>query len=250
MSIVSIFLIVSIVIFFVSQTILMSPVYFLSSLFSLPRASLYSLVYADKTSDEISLLRLENTKLKEKLQELNTLKKDNEALRSQFEDATVVTNALVPAKVVGLKGSVQSPTNFILDQGTTSGIKKGMPVVVGQQLVGKIIKVSSYFSEVMLVVNKDFSTIAQSGENSSPGIIQGYDEFILFDHVVITDTISKKETVVTKGELDSNGVGIPPGFIVGEIIKVNKSDTKPLQSATVKSLLKFSSLPVVFVLKQ
>lgn len=249
-SLVSIFLIFTVIILIISQTIFMSPFYFLSSLFSVPRASLHSLVYADRSSDEISSLRSENTKLKEKMQEFNTLKRDNEALRSQFEDTTVLDSQLLPAKVVGFKGTPQNPTSFILDQGSQSGIKKGMPVVVGQQLVGKISQVNPYFSEVVLVVHKEFTTIAESGENNSPGIIQGFDEFILFDHVVITDTISKKETVITKGELDRNGVGIPPGLIIGEITKVNKSDTKPFQNATVKSLLQLSSLSTVFVLKQ
>ncbi len=249
-SIVSIFLCVSVVIFLLSQTVIVSPFYFIASLFSAPRVTLYQAVYANQNSDEVSFLKSENAKLVEKLQELNTLKKDNVALRSQFEDTVVPSNTLIPARVVGFKGSPQNPTDFILDQGAKSGISKGMPVIVGKQLVGKVVQINSYFSEVMLTVNKNFTTIAESGEHNSPGIISGYDEFILFDHVVITDTISKNETVITRGELDGRGVGIPSGFIIGKITRVNKSDTKPLQSATVESMLQFNSLSTVFVIKQ
>ncbi len=249
-SILSIFLGISACIFLLSQTVIVSPFYFVSSLFSVPRASLYSLVHANSNSDELSQLKKENVRLRELLQELHAIKKDNIALRSQFEDTTISSSTLLPARIVGFKGSPQNPTSFVLDQGSNSGILKDMPVIVGKQLVGKIIDVNPYFSEVMLVIHKNFSAIAETGEHKSPGIIQGYDEFILFDHVVITDTISKDENVITKGELGRNGVGIPPGFIIGKIIKVNKSDTKPFQSATVQTLLDFNSLSTVFVVKQ
>lgn len=249
-SILSIFLSISICIFLLSQTIIVSPFYFVSSLFSIPRFALHSLAYANSNSDELSQLRKENIKLKELLQEMSTIKKDNTALRSQFEDTTTSSSTLLPARIVGFKGSPQNPTSFVLDQGAKSGIIKGMPVIIGKNLVGKIIDTNPYFSEAMLVTHKNFSTIALSGDHNSPGIIQGFDEFILFDHVVITDTISKNENVITKGELDKNGVGIPPDFIIGKIEKVNKSDAKPFQNATVQSLLDFNSLSTVFVIKQ
>lgn len=243
------FLCVSVFVYLFSQSI-SSPFLFLASLFNSPRVFLHETVYAKKGKSELDELRLENTKLKEQLQQMNAIKKDNTALRSQFESSTISSQTLIPSKIVGFKGSPQNPTGFVLDQGLLSGIKKDAPVIVGNQLVGKISKVNKYFSEVVLVLHKDFTTLAISGEHNSPGIITGFDEFMILDHVTITDTISKNELILTKGEVNSKGLGIPPGIIVGKITRVDKSDTQPLQSAVVKSMSSFNSLSTVFVIKQ
>ncbi|MBP7832689.1 MAG: rod shape-determining protein MreC [Candidatus Levybacteria bacterium] len=247
--IVSVFLCLSVFVYLFSQSV-SSPMLFLASFFSPSRVFLHESVYAQKGSSELDVLRLENEKLKEQLLQMNAIKKDNIALRSQFEDSVISPQILIPSKIVGFKGSPQNPTGFVLDQGARSGIKKGSPIIVGNQLIGKIYQVNEYFSEVMLVIHKDFTTLAISGEHDSPGIITGFDEFMIFDHVTITDTISKNESVLTKGELNSTGIGIPPGLVIGKITRVDKSDTQPLQSAVVEHMIPFNSLSTVFVIKQ
>lgn len=212
------------------------------------RASLYGVSHAqEKGSSEMDKLRAANTKLLSKMVDYNNLKKDNEALRSQFQSTAVSSQKLLPAKIVGFKGSLSSPDVFILSAGTNNHIKKGMAVISGNNLVGEIKNVSPYFSEVILVQNSNFSTLGVASENNSPGIVKGEEDFIIFDHVVITDTISQNDTVVTKGEQNGSGIGIPAGLIIGKITDINKSETQPFQSGIVKSLVNFQKLSTVFV---
>lgn len=243
----SAFLILSFFIFFFSKS-LSSPVDFLSSLFSFPRASLYGFAHAQSAPTEYEKLQDENKKLREKLTELNFLRQDNAALRSQFQDTTIPSEKLLPAKIVGFKGSIFAPSSFILNQGEKSNIKKGMGVIAGHELVGKIWNVSRYYSEVILPTNKDFSTLGVSAENNTPGIVAGQEDLILFGDVVITDTISKNETIETKGEKDVAGIGLPAGLIIGKVKTVNKSETQPFQSAVVESLVDFKKLTTVFII--
>ena len=233
---------------FIFSDFLSSPFDSITRLFSYPRAGLYSFAHAQGRDSETDKLISENKKLREQLSQMHFLKTDNDALRSQFQDTTVSSEKLLPAKIIGFKGSILNPSGFILDQGEKSSIKKGMAVVLGHDLVGKIGKVTSYYSEVDLPKNKNFSTLAVSTDNNAPGILVGQEDFMLFGDVVITDTISKNETVITKGDVNSSGVGIPPGLIIGKIKTINNSETKPFQSAVVESLLDFKKLTTVFVI--
>lgn len=223
------------------------PFDFVSHLFNSPRSFLYSMVSAESSPSELDKLKSENAKLLLQLSQMNALKKDNDALRSQFQDTTMPSENLLPARIVGFSGSLDNPTTLVLDQGSKSNVKTGMAVVLKDNLVGKIGKVTQWNAELILPVNKKFSTLAVASTHNSPGIINGEEDFVLLNHVVITDTISKNEVVVTKGEKNVEGVGIPQNLIIGKIMTINKSESQPFQSAVVKSLVNFKKLTTVFV---
>lgn len=243
------FLILSLIIVSFGRNI-SSPLNFLSSIFTPSRIYVYGIVHAAPESGELQRLKSENANLSEKLIKLKEIERDNIALRSQFKDTTVSSQKLLPARIVGFKGPFNNPNIFLIDQGSAAGVKKDMAVIIKNTLVGKISKVDNKYSEVMLITHKNFTTLASTLDHNSPGIITGFDDFMFFDHVVITDTISKGEKIITKGELNSNGIGIPPGLILGSITKINKSDTKPFQNALVATPLNLSKITTVFVISE
>lgn len=243
---VSLFLILSALISLFSQKI-STPFDFISHLSSFPRAFLYSSVHAETKPTELDLLKQENTDLRAKLVKLSSFQADNSALRSQFEDTILPPQTLLPAKAIGFMGTLDKPTELLLDQGGNSGIKEGMAVVSGHILIGKIKKVTPWNCELVLTVSKKFSTLGSASGNGATGVVSGEEDFILFDNVVITDTLSKGETVVSKGEVDANGVGIPADLIIGEVVSVNKSESSPFQSAFIKTLINFKKLTTVFI---
>lgn len=226
-----------------------TPFDFVSHTFSPIRAFLYSSAHAETKPTELDLLKQENINLRVKLTKLYALQKDNNALRSQFEDATLSSEALLPAKVIGFNGSLDNPTELLLDQGGNSGVKQGMAVVSGHVLVGKIGKVTSWNCQLILIASKNFSTLGITSQENSTGVVSGEDDFILLKNVIITDNLTKGETVVTKGDVNKNGTGIPPDLIIGKIISINKSDSSPFQSAFIKPLVNFEKLTTVFVVK-
>lgn len=236
-----------IILFFFSST-LSKPIDFIVSILSFPRTGLYSVVYAQGKLTREDTLLIENKKLSEQLAKMDSLKRDNDALRSQFQETTQLSTDLLPAKVIGFTGALNNPTTLILNQGENNHVRSGMAVIVGANLVGKIGKTTHWSSELILPVSKKFSTLGVTSEHNSPGIIKGEEDFILFENVVITDFISKNEMVVTKGEKGLNGLGIPPDLIIGKIVLVNKSETQPFQSAQVKSLVDFKKLTIVFII--
>ena len=100
---------------------------------------------------------------------------------------------------------------------------------------------------MILVNNKDFSALGKDIFGNAPGVVHGESDFVLFDKVAITDNLQKNDLVVTFGEINEQGFGIPPDVVVGKITTVNKSENRPFQNAKVESIINYSKLEIVFV---
>ena len=220
----------------------------IQSIFSNPKAALYSLKSGQLESDQIKQLKNENSDLKKKIIEYESIKRDNEALRSQFETAAADEYKIMPAKIIGFLGTYSAPASFILDQGVQNGIKSGMAVVMQNNLVGKINKVDQLTSQVTLVTDPDFSALAKTSDGKASGIAKGNEDFILLDRVSINDTLSKGILLLSTGDINGQGVGMPPDFVIGKIVSVNRSPSLPLQTAKVQSELNFNRLETVFII--
>jgi len=220
------------------------------TVFSPPKALLYDLRVFISRGDgaELRKIKEENTRLSEKLIEFQRLKGDNEALRSQFETAETKKFNLLPARVIGFLGRFSSPVSLIIDRGQRHGVKVGMAVVLQNNLVGKIIQVSPSYSQVILPLNEKFSVLGKTAEGNVPGVTRGVEDFILLDRVHVNEKITPGELILTKGEINEKGFGVPPDFIIGHVSSVNKNESLPFQTAKIEALVSFSKLNLVFIL--
>lgn len=238
-----------IVIFFARST---PPILFTSgvfqNLFSIPKSFIYDFRgNGSQESGQIKKLIEENKNLSKKLLEFERIKKDNDAFRSQFETEQAKQYKLLPAKVIGFGGSFSNPTTLVIDKGTSDGVKKDMAVISDNNLVGKIGEVSQNYSQLILPVSKKFMTLGKTSEGQLLGVVSGTGDFIFFDRVETTKTLTNGETVLTKGEVNSSGAGVPPDFVIGKISSVNKNESLPFQNAKIESIIQFSRLYTVFV---
>lgn len=219
------------------------------SVYRAPKAALYSLSAAANPESELERLRTENIALREQLVTFEHLKKDNEALKSQFEEEAIESSTLLPAEIVGFQGGIANPDILIIDKGQRDGIVNGQAVVIGKNLVGVIQTAGDTYSSVLLVTNPSFSTVAKTSTQGALGIVQGTGDALLFDRVEITDEINKGDILVTRGTMEGDGNGIPPDLVLGVIDSIRKVDSEPFQGAQVKSLIDSDSLTRVFILK-
>jgi len=230
------------------------PLSFLTSIaqtiFSAPKEFLYktkTVVVSGKKVDAEKLIA-ENSRLTAKLVEFDRLKQDNVALQSQFETPEPPSNSLMPARVVGFLGEFANPITFIIDKGENDGLKKDMAVISGKNLVGKVANVSKNFSQVMLVLHPQFTTLAKSSDSQATGVVRGEGSFILLDTVAITDNLNKEAIITTKGDISQESIGIPQDLIIGKVVSLNKASSAPFQTAKVESFLSFSRLDIVFIM--
>lgn len=205
-----------------------------------------STVTEDKLREQVKSLQVQVAKYQ-------ALEKDNKALRDQFESADVSSQELLPAKVVGFVTFIPgvSPVEqLVIDKGERDGVRAGDVVVFKNNLVGKIIITYPHVSKVNLVSQKDTSLTAETSRTSAIGLVQGKGaEEIVLGNVVLADKLEKEDLVITKGDVSEKGSGYPPDLVIGKIVAVHKRASDLFQVAEVQSLVNFSKLKMVFVIR-
>jgi rod shape-determining protein MreC len=203
------------------------------------------------SNSKLQKLQEQNQILTKKLVDQDKLIEDNKALRDQFDTKDARSANLIPADVVGAPGFLPGfsvPENYTLDKGEADGIKVGDAVIVGSNLLGRIIKVTRNLSNVQLVTSSTASFTAITLETNALGVVrgQGGGNFIL-DNVVLSDNLKIGDMVLSKGSVDVEGNGIFPGLVVGKITAVSKNPSDLFQRAKIESAIDFSKVNKVFV---
>lgn len=217
---------------------------FVQRVFATPKAWFYR---AQVGNAEESELAKQNKILIAKLVNFEKLKQDNTALRSQFQETQINPQKLLPVRIVGFLGQPGYPTALVVDAGNMTGIKKGMIAILGKNFVGKVQRVTPQYAELLLPTATNFSMLAVTTRNNASGIVNGGGDVLLLNNVSITDTLSKSDIVMTKGEIDPQGDGATPGYIFGTITKVDKNDTRPFQSGIINPSLNYAKLSSIFI---
>jgi cell shape-determining protein MreC len=202
---------------------------------------------------QIKKLKEENLALVSKLVDQDKLQKENAALLSQFQTPEPKSFDLLPAKVVGAPGFIPgiiTPANLILDKGEKDNVRLGDGVVLKSNLIGRVNEVSSYLSKVDLVVNP-LVTLSVKTINGATGIVRGAGgDKMTLDNVSASEILETEDFVLTNGNIDIDGTGIPPDLIVGKIRSIEKIPTAVFQRAQVESLINFTKLSTVFIIKR
>lgn len=199
-------------------------------------------------------LKKENEELTKRNQELlaenarlKDTEKENEILRREMK--------LAPKEKYDLEASfviAQDPgsrgNRFLIDKGRNSGIDENMPVIVsGGILVGKVSEVFSDTSRISLITDRDSAVNAEVIDSGAKGIARG-----TFGLGLMVDMISQADVIKEGDEVITSGLGkeMPRGLLIGKIGKIDQSQDKLFQQATILSPVDFLDLRVVFVVKK
>ena len=116
-------------------------------------------------------------------------------------------------------------------------------------MVGRVIHVTPHMSLVDSVMKQGFSVTGRDLATDALGVIKGQGEGVILDNVVLSDKLQVGDMVITKGDLNENGVGVPPDLVVGKISSIDRRPSNLFQSAEIQSLIDLNRLSTVFVLK-
>jgi len=189
-------------------------------------------------------LRQENMKLTTELAAMAEIEKENKALHDQFAISTPSSKSLLPAQVIG-----RHDEDIIVDKGKQDGIETGQIVVLKDNVVGQVSEISIHRAVIKLLGNSSISFTANTAKTEASGVISGKGEGnIIFDKVLLSEKLEKDDVVITKGDVEIDGLGYMPGLVVGKISSVNKKASSLFQSAEIKSLVDFEKLETVFIL--
>lgn len=173
---------------------------------------------------------------------LENLKRHQEF--SWIKDFKMENCVLIPAFIIG-RDPINWELSFRIDKGKKDGIKKNMPVIYKDQLIGKIEYVGYNFSEVQTIFNPSFSVGVIIYETKDQGVIKGSLEYMELSYLFSDSGIKNGYHVITSG-VDE---GIPYGLKVGYITEVTKNPTYFLPKLKVLPFFDLSKLEGVVVCK-
>lgn len=176
---------------------------------------------------------VENEQLKQRLNEVETelhtarqATAENERLKSLLNLKEESTIQNVPARVIARDPSVWFNT-ITINRGSSSGIETNMPVVTAGGIVGRVITVSPWASQVMLITDEKAgagAVVGQLGQSGALGSIRGRADLgvalIEMRYVSGLEKVEAGDYVMTTGQ---DGI-YPPGLNVGKVVDV-KSGT-------------------------
>lgn len=141
------------------------------------------------------------------------------------------------------------PSNFewtvTLDVGTSHGVKRNMPVINGDGLVGRVIQVTSDTSRVLLAIDPNFSAATRHARSGEVGILTGNGgEPMLFRPLDPEAEVDRGDAIVTA--LYSNGV-FPEGIPVGSVERDDDAVGLLARTIRVRPFVDFTRLSTVLV---
>lgn len=202
---------------------------------------------------DLAELRQENENLKSEIARLQT-----QVIQLQQENSEIqILSALVDfakqdpagdyvaATVIG-----RDPSPFLyyilINRGSDDGLRRGMPVVTSQGLVGRIAAVTAGAARVQLISDPEMVVNVQLQSSGETAVLVGS-----LSGEVALDMIPQ-ETNVEPGELIlTSGLGgsYPPNILVGQVSGIRARSFDLFQTASVQPVVDLSSLDIVLVIR-
>jgi rod shape-determining protein MreC len=133
----------------------------------------------------------------------------------------------------------------IIDRGSDDGLRKGMPVITQQGLVGSIAAVTASAARVQLINDPGSSINVILQKSGAEGVLNGQiTGEIELDMVSQNATIQPGELVVTSGL----GGNYPANLVIGQVTTVKSEPFALFQSASVQPAVNFSQLEIVLII--
>lgn len=198
-----------------------------------------------RLNQENQVLREENAALRNQVVLLEEARIENETLRRQLNFKSAVPGfQLLAAEVVGHDSS-DLMHYLIIDRGSQDGIRRGMPVLAAEGLVGRIREVSANSSKVMLITDPSSSVATLIQRTRGTGVVQGkLRDQLVMDYITPDEPVLPGDVVLTSGL----GGNFPKRLVVGHVVSVERADVAMFQQALVEPAVKLRDLETVLVL--
>ncbi len=198
---------------------------------------------------------IENDKLKQKLasteealENARQWSAENERLKGLLSLKEQTGYDHVAARVIGRDPSVWFNT-VTIDRGSSSGVELNMPVVTSGGIVGRIISLSPWTAQVMMITDEKAAAgaiVGQLGGSGALGSVRGSGTSGLIEmrYVSGLQKVEVGDYILTTGQ-DSI---YPPGLSVGEVVQVKNGTATQSHEIFIKPGAKLDQLEEVAVL--
>jgi len=160
---------------------------------------------------EIERLRLQEVRLKEDAEQARRLQ-----ILLGFKEQYI--SQTLAAQVIGSCGSAQSRCVYI-DKGSHDGINADMAVITADGVIGKVLRVFSSTSQVLMIDDQTSGVGAILEKSRLQGILRGTPSGdVVLEKVMADEQVQPGENVLTSG----GDLVFPKGMPVGTVMNVTK----------------------------
>ena len=195
-------------------------------------------------------VRQENLQLRDDIKELNSriISAGEISISNQrLEKLLGMRNTIkVPSLTVSVVGEDLSSwfKTVVIDQGSSSGIAEGMPVVAADGVVGQIVKVAPTTSRVLLLTDHTSGIAATIQRSRARGVVKGKGGGLCsLEFTTREEDVKVGDMVITSG---IGGVFLK-GIPIGEVTMVKRGEYGIFQTVTIRPLVNISHLEEALV---
>ena len=187
---------------------------------------------------EVSRMQTEIIVLKQQISETRVLSALVDFARVQPE------NRYLAATVIG-----RDPSPFleyvIINRGSDDGLRRGMPVVTQQGLVGRIAAVTADAARVQLITDPASTINVKLEPSGAQAVIRGeVSGEISLAMIPQSAPVEIGDLILTSGL----GGNYPTNILVGQVTGVRRRETDLFQSASVQPVVDFNQLEIVLII--
>ena len=192
----------------------------------------------DQLEAEVARLQSQIIELQQQNSELQVLSALLDFARTHAE------NEYITAAVIGR--DISPFLHYvIINRGSDDDLRRGMPVVSSQGLVGRVAAVTADGARVQLITNPDSVINVRIQPSGAEGTLEGsITGDITVENIPQDANIQTGDLVLTSGL----GGNFPPDMLVGQVSGVRQQPVELFQTATVESVVDFSQLEIVLVI--
>lgn len=187
---------------------------------------------------EVSRMQTEIIVLKQQISETRVLSALVDFARVQPE------NRYLAATVIG-----RDPSPFleyvIINRGSDDGLRRGMPVVTQQGLVGRVAAVTADAARVQLITDPASTINVKLEPSGAQAVIRGeVSGEISLAMIPQSAPVEIGDLILTSGL----GGNYPTNILIGQVTGVRRRETDLFQSASVQPVVDFNQLEIVLII--
>lgn len=202
-------------------------------------------VFAVRSENE--RLRAQVEALSERHRSVDDLERENAQLRGLLEIGDRAQLETVAARTVALGPSYFEWT-VTIDVGSDDGVTRGMPVINGDGLVGRVLQVTSSASRVLLGIDPNFFAAARIVDSGEVGNLNGRGaDPMLFNPLNPEAEIEVGDELVTSSY---DRGAFPGGIPIGMVSEVGDTSTRLTQEVQIRPFVNYTRLDHVLVVVQ
>jgi rod shape-determining protein MreC len=187
---------------------------------------------------EVARLQTQIIELQEQLSETNVLSALVDFARANPE------NRYQAAAVIA-----RDPSPFlqyvIINRGSDDGLRRGMPVVTQQGLIGRVTAITAGAARVQLITDPASTVNVRIESSGAQAVLQGQlNGEIILDMIPQNANVQSGDLVLTSGL----GGGFPANILIGQVSSIRSRAQDIFQRASVQAVAEFSQINIVLVI--